>query len=33
MIVETVQGEGGINLARIEWLQHLAELCARTGCC
>ncbi|GAA4708807.1 diaminobutyrate--2-oxoglutarate transaminase [Pseudonocardia yuanmonensis] len=29
VIVETVQGEGGINPARIEWLQGLAELCKR----
>ncbi|MCE0761530.1 diaminobutyrate--2-oxoglutarate transaminase [Pseudonocardia kujensis] len=29
VIVETVQGEGGINPARIEWLQGLAELCER----
>jgi diaminobutyrate-2-oxoglutarate transaminase len=29
VIVETVQGEGGINPARIEWLQALAELCKR----
>ncbi|NMH99196.1 diaminobutyrate--2-oxoglutarate transaminase [Pseudonocardia acidicola] len=29
VIVETVQGEGGINPARIEWLQGLAELCRR----
>ncbi|UGT60405.1 diaminobutyrate--2-oxoglutarate transaminase [Nocardia asteroides] len=28
VIVETVQGEGGINLARVEWLRELAELCA-----
>jgi len=27
VIVETVQGEGGINVARKEWLQGLAELC------
>ncbi|MQA07388.1 MAG: diaminobutyrate--2-oxoglutarate transaminase [Pseudonocardiaceae bacterium] len=27
VIVETVQGEGGINAARVEWLQGLAELC------
>ncbi|MGV0793999.1 diaminobutyrate--2-oxoglutarate transaminase [Mycolicibacterium sp. XJ1819] len=27
VIVETVQGEGGLNAARIEWLQALAELC------
>jgi diaminobutyrate-2-oxoglutarate transaminase len=29
VIVETVQGEGGINVARPEWLRSLAELCAR----
>ncbi len=29
VIVETVQGEGGINVARMEWLQGLAELCQR----
>ncbi|TSE00020.1 diaminobutyrate--2-oxoglutarate transaminase [Skermania sp. ID1734] len=29
VIVETVQGEGGVNVARPEWLQALAELCAR----
>src|SRR5207302_3091224 len=29
VIVETVQGEGGINVARIEWLQGLADLCRR----
>jgi len=27
VIVETVQGEGGINIAGIEWLQHLQALC------
>ena len=27
VIVETVQGEGGLNVARIEWLRALAELC------
>ncbi len=27
VILETVQGEGGINVASIEWLQQLAELC------
>ncbi|MGD8175341.1 diaminobutyrate--2-oxoglutarate transaminase [Marinimicrobium sp. ARAG 43.8] len=27
VIVETVQGEGGINVARIEWLKRLEELC------
>lgn len=31
VIVETVQGEGGINVARLEWLQGLAELCRRHG--
>ncbi|HEY9415556.1 MAG TPA: diaminobutyrate--2-oxoglutarate transaminase [Pseudonocardia sp.] len=31
VIVETVQGEGGLNAARIEWLQGLAELCTRHG--
>jgi diaminobutyrate-2-oxoglutarate transaminase len=29
VIVETVQGEGGINVANIEWLRHLADLCER----
>ncbi|WP_094292990.1 diaminobutyrate--2-oxoglutarate transaminase [Mycobacterium neumannii] len=29
VIVETVQGEGGLNVARMEWLQALAELCSR----
>ncbi|MGH3560965.1 MAG: diaminobutyrate--2-oxoglutarate transaminase [Mycobacterium sp.] len=29
VIVETVQGEGGINVARLEWLHGLAELCHR----
>jgi diaminobutyrate-2-oxoglutarate transaminase len=29
VIVETVQGEGGINPARIEWLQELDALCKR----
>jgi diaminobutyrate-2-oxoglutarate transaminase len=31
VIVETVQGEGGINPARVEWLQGLAELCRKHG--
>jgi diaminobutyrate-2-oxoglutarate transaminase len=31
VIVETVQGEGGINPARAEWLQGLADLCRRHG--
>jgi len=29
IIVETVQGEGGVNAARAEWLRALAELCKR----
>ncbi|OCB07146.1 diaminobutyrate--2-oxoglutarate transaminase [Mycolicibacterium porcinum] len=29
VIVETVQGEGGLNVARIEWLRALAELCRK----
>ncbi len=29
VIVETAQGEGGINVARPEWLRGLAELCRR----
>ncbi|ALE75831.1 Diaminobutyrate-pyruvate aminotransferase [Pseudonocardia sp. Ae168_Ps1] len=31
VIVETVQGEGGLNPARIEWLQGLRDLCTRKG--
>src|SRR5699024_4742744 len=31
VIVETVQGEGGLNAARTEWLQSLSELCGRFG--
>ncbi|MEU4315981.1 diaminobutyrate--2-oxoglutarate transaminase [Nocardia sp. NPDC024068] len=31
VIVETVQGEGGVNLARDEWLRHLAALCSERG--
>lgn len=27
VIVETVQAEGGVNIARPEWLQQLAQLC------
>src|SRR5712691_4518801 len=27
VILETVQGEGGLNVARIEWLQRLQALC------
>jgi diaminobutyrate-2-oxoglutarate transaminase len=30
-IVETVQGEGGINVARAEWLRGLAGICAQHG--
>jgi diaminobutyrate-2-oxoglutarate transaminase len=29
IIVESVQGEGGLNAARAEWLRTLAELCRR----
>ena len=29
VIVETVQGEGGINVASVRWLRRLAGLCAR----
>ncbi len=29
VIVETVQGEGGVNVAHAEWLQSLEELCRR----
>jgi diaminobutyrate-2-oxoglutarate transaminase len=31
VIVETVQGEGGIQVARPEWLRGLADLCRRHG--
>ncbi|GAB2545406.1 diaminobutyrate--2-oxoglutarate transaminase [Nocardia heshunensis] len=31
VIVETVQGEGGVNVARAQWLRHLAELCSDRG--
>ncbi|HAP90756.1 MAG TPA: diaminobutyrate--2-oxoglutarate transaminase [Arthrobacter bacterium] len=31
VIVETVQGEGGLNAARAEWLRGLSELCERYG--
>lgn len=30
-IVETIQGEGGINVASNEWLQQLQALCRRKG--
>jgi diaminobutyrate-2-oxoglutarate transaminase len=29
VIVETVQGEGGVNVARMEWLRMLGDLCKR----
>jgi diaminobutyrate-2-oxoglutarate transaminase len=29
IIVETVQGEGGLNAARAEWLRSLSDLCRR----
>lgn len=29
MILETVQGEGGINAARFEWLKNIEELCRK----
>ncbi|CAM5509069.1 diaminobutyrate--2-oxoglutarate transaminase [Streptomyces tanashiensis] len=31
VIVETVQGEGGINVARAEWMRELAAVCRRHG--
>jgi len=31
VIVETVQGEGGINVAPLQWLSELAQLCRRHG--
>ncbi|MGI8392767.1 diaminobutyrate--2-oxoglutarate transaminase [Leucobacter sp. W1038] len=31
VIVESVQGEGGINAARAEWLRGLSELCQENG--
>jgi diaminobutyrate--2-oxoglutarate aminotransferase len=31
VIVETVQGEGGINVATPQWLRGLSELCKRHG--
>ena len=31
VIVETVQGEGGINVARLEWLRNLEQVCRRHG--
>lgn len=29
VIVEAVQGEGGINVASLDWLRRLADICAR----
>lgn len=31
VIVETVQGEGGINVASVEWLQNLQSVCKKHG--
>ena len=31
VIVETVQGEGGINVAELSWLQRLGHICKRHG--
>ncbi|MEW5250091.1 diaminobutyrate--2-oxoglutarate transaminase [Microbulbifer discodermiae] len=31
VIVETVQGEGGINVARIDWLKRLQMVCKKHG--
>ncbi|WP_330182776.1 diaminobutyrate--2-oxoglutarate transaminase [Nocardia sp. NBC_01503] len=31
VIVETVQGEGGVNVARAEWLRALADMCSARG--
>ncbi|MDA8367925.1 MAG: diaminobutyrate--2-oxoglutarate transaminase [Actinomycetota bacterium] len=31
VIVETVQGEGGVNVASVAWLQRMAELCREHG--
>ncbi|GAB2565615.1 diaminobutyrate--2-oxoglutarate transaminase [Gracilibacillus alcaliphilus] len=31
MIVETVQGEGGVNAARFEWLKKIEDICRRWG--
>jgi len=31
VIVETVQGEGGINVASVEWLQNLQAVCKKHG--
>ena len=31
VIVETVQGEGGVNYCSMQWLQSLAKVCKRHG--
>src|SRR6202022_635219 len=31
VILETVQGEGGLNVARIDWLKRLEALCTKRG--
>ncbi len=31
VIVETVQGEGGVNVARAQWLRDLAQVCHERG--
>jgi diaminobutyrate-2-oxoglutarate transaminase len=31
MLVETIQGEGGINVARADWLRRLSTLCRQHG--
>ncbi|MET0304401.1 MAG: diaminobutyrate--2-oxoglutarate transaminase [Microbacteriaceae bacterium] len=31
VIVETVQGEGGLNVARVDWLRGLSALCEQHG--
>lgn len=31
VIVETVQGEGGLNVASFEWLRRIADMCRRHG--
>jgi diaminobutyrate-2-oxoglutarate transaminase len=30
-VLETIQGEGGVNVASVEWLRRLAELARRNG--
>ncbi|ADH99454.1 diaminobutyrate--2-oxoglutarate transaminase [Salisediminibacterium selenitireducens] len=31
MIIETVQGEGGLNAARFEWIKKLSDICKEWG--